>query len=457
MRQLAHVDRRQRKVGGCGSRKCEQVPNQLAHVAGALDDDLHQFAALVVQILTVVFHKHLCESGHDAQWSVQVVRDGVGERLQFLDGLLEFQRSGSHSALQLVVGGEQGVLRFVPLDSDASDVGHGFDDLQLILPWLAGRLVVECHHTDHIAITSVDGLRPAGHDGVIQRQLTVLSPKWAFERIVDDDQSVFKGCCTARTRARTDLQPVDRLDVGLREGWGGQMPHAAVLQNLQNRGASRGLVLLDGPAQQVHRILKRGSSSDSFQDRGELGVEGDQALLSGDVPRHGEVAGDRTRRIAQRDAVALHRSHRTLETDQVKRSIGPLAGDDAGMHLVEHPAVTWVNEFANWQSENLAQGIRFHHREACGVHVNQTPIGGQNFDAVRLGFDDQAQELAIRAEPLFGLDSFGHILLDGHKVRDLSARIGDGGDGLAFAVERTVLLLVHQVAPPHFAAQQGVP
>ncbi len=71
----------------------EQVVDQRAHPRGALDGVVDDLVGLLVELPAVAAPEQLDEAGDAAQRRQQVVRGGVGERLQLLVGALELARA----------------------------------------------------------------------------------------------------------------------------------------------------------------------------------------------------------------------------------------------------------------------------------------------------------------------------------------------------------------------------
>ena len=95
LHQLVQADHRLVGLGAADSGKGQQVVDQVAHPFRRFQDHPHVSLALLIEDRGRAFLQEFRESGHVAKRRAEVVRYGIGKRLQFLiDGL---QLGGSFS------------------------------------------------------------------------------------------------------------------------------------------------------------------------------------------------------------------------------------------------------------------------------------------------------------------------------------------------------------------------
>ncbi len=108
--------------------KREQIGDQLSHIPGAVADDIQQPAAFAVQTTRVVFLENPRESVDGPERRLEIVRDGIRERLQFTVRDFEFRSAVRDEFFEIVAMLSQllfGLLSFGNVKT-MTDVAHEF-------------------------------------------------------------------------------------------------------------------------------------------------------------------------------------------------------------------------------------------------------------------------------------------------------------------------------------------
>ena len=98
------------------ARQAEQVVDELGHALAGRPHAVKGAPAVVAERGGVVLEQHLAESVDGAQRTAQVVRDGVGERLELAVGGLELGGPLAHAPLEVRVEGHELRFRVEPVE-----------------------------------------------------------------------------------------------------------------------------------------------------------------------------------------------------------------------------------------------------------------------------------------------------------------------------------------------------
>ena len=120
----------------------------------------------------------------------------------------------------------------------------------------------------------------------------------------------------------------------------------------------------------------------------------------GDVAGQAKQGGDVPLRIAQRDGVRVEPAVRALEADHLELQVAGLTLEHAPRQRHERLAVTRCDDPLHLLANYLLRKIRIDHIQSGAVHLQQGAVGGEQFDAFRLGFDDGVQP-SVRSPRVF--------------------------------------------------------
>ncbi len=229
----------------------EQILNQLAHLIGCAADGAQELSPLRIQLIGVILQQQTAVAVDAPQRRLQIVGDGVGERLQLLIRRLQRRRPLGHPLLQhlgvaldLLV--EESVLQIGP---DLRGQGLQEGRLRLEIPL---RRRGEPQHTQHLVAAGQRQRR----EGAQARPLALI-PRAAGVRVnvLDVDGLPVAGGQAAEAFAH----PVHRrLVVGVRRAL---RPHALQHQLIPLTQKEHHQIKIDGPGdlpqRSVHHLLQR--------------------------------------------------------------------------------------------------------------------------------------------------------------------------------------------------------
>ncbi len=204
---------------------------------------------------------------------------------------------------QLVVGGhELDALFGAPTgDGDAGDVDGHLQQPRLDRGRRPHGARIHREHRQRLAAIGKDRRRPAGAIAVRPDELAKVGPQRVGEDVGDDHRLATIGRGAARSGARPDLGPVDRLDVVGRQARRGAVAQPAPLLVEQQDGAQDAVELqFDQPRQCVEDRLERRAHGDHFEDLRLAVAQQIGETAVGDVARNAGDAKDVAARVAHR-------------------------------------------------------------------------------------------------------------------------------------------------------------
>src|SRR5258705_1429003 len=111
----------------------------------------------------------------------------------------------------------------------------------------------------------------------------------------------------------------------------------------------------------------------------------------------------------------------SLQSDDFEFERPRLALKDAAMQIHERGAMFGSGHLDELKAPHRVNAVRFDHREAGGIHVDEPPLPVDQFDALRLGLDDGPQPRLTLAQRGFGPSPVPDVERESHHAGDLAA------------------------------------
>ena len=112
-------------MGPADTRQVKEVINQHSHVLGFRANTVKVLAPLLIKTLAAIFQQCEAPSIDAAKGGTQIVRNGMGEGLQFMVGRFQFRRPRTHPLLQFSIEPVEFLFRLFAL----GDILNGTNQL----------------------------------------------------------------------------------------------------------------------------------------------------------------------------------------------------------------------------------------------------------------------------------------------------------------------------------------
>lgn len=402
-----------------GQHDAELVAGQSAEDVGvadlvlqALGEDAQELVARLVAQRIV----DLLEAVHvDEQHGQRPVLAGA-------DGLVAVgeQQRPVRQAGQLVVEGQPAdpVARLFPLHRQGAQVDAGFDQTAVQFDRAGMVVVVEGERADHLAVAGLDRRGPAGMQ-VRRQERAQRLPTGVDLQIRHQRGFAGVGRMSAGAHVRADLQPFQRLTVGVGQARRGQRPQAPALVHPDHRGQHLRRQPFDLAAQQgghvgQRRFVRHRVEHPVLQHFVDLGL-GDVGEDAHGVGAHAVFVEDRIDRAAAPQRLALAVVEHPVGLDAEP------AGEEIGQ--VVRPAVLAAAPAQQFRG-------RLGHRLGFGM-AEQAAEAGVDVDGQALGVgDDHGIAAAVQPHrqqphPLL----LGALLGDVAEHGQVQAALADAGFG----------------------------
>src|SRR6476646_1751412 len=111
----------------------------------------------------------------------------------------------------------------------------------------------------------------------------------------------------------------------------------------------------------------------------------------------------------KRRALSLHVAAHSLQALNVELEGSLLSGADSFVEGTEAIAIFRGDEVVDILANNCFRRFGSDQREACGIHLQQGAVGGDDLDALRSGFDDRTKAFLTVAKLALGAPAIADV------------------------------------------------